>query len=77
MPRVRPSASPNRLTRRSSVGLAFTGAILVVLVATGVAQAVAVTVGFRDFAYDPGQASRATSAVPAADSPRLTGRSSR
>jgi hypothetical protein len=47
-------------TRRSTFGLAFTGALLVALLATGVAQAVAVTIGYRDFAYDPGLASRAT-----------------
>ena len=61
MSRVPPTASSVRTARRKTVGLAFTGAMLVILLATGVAQAVAVTVGYRDFAYDPGQASRATS----------------
>ena len=61
MSRVPPVASSVRTARRKTVGLAFTGAMLVILLATGVAQAVPVTVGFRDFAYDPGQASRATS----------------
>ena len=60
MTRVPPTASPVRTARRKNVSLAFTGALLVILLATGVAQAAAVTVGFRDFAYDPGQASRAT-----------------
>ena len=60
MSRVPRPASPLRRARRSTVGLAFTGAILVLLVAAGLVQAVAVTVGFRDFAYDPGQAQRAT-----------------
>ena len=60
MSRVPSPASPLRRARRSTVGLAFTGAILVLLLAAGLVQAVAVTVGFRDFAYDPGQASRAT-----------------
>ena len=60
MTRVPPTASPVRTARRKNVSLAFTGALLVILLATGVAQAAAVTVGYRDFAYDPGQASRAT-----------------
>ena len=60
MSRVPHRASPAGLPRRSTLGLAFTGAVLVVLLAAGIVQAVAVTVGYRDFAYDPGQASRAT-----------------
>jgi hypothetical protein len=60
MSRVPRPASPSRRARRSTVGLAFTGAILVLLVAAGLAQAVAVTVGFRDFAFDPSKAGRAT-----------------
>ena len=64
MTRVHRPDSPNRLTRRSTVGLAFTGAMLVVLLAAGLVQAVAVSVGYRDFAYNGGLASRATGDSP-------------
>lgn len=60
MSRVLHRASPAGLPRRSTLSLAFTGAMLVVLLAAGIVQAAAVTVGFRDFAYDPGLATRAT-----------------
>ncbi len=63
MSRVHPFANSIRSTR-STIGLAFTGAMLVVLLAAGMAQAVAVTVGYRDFAFDPSKAGRATENSP-------------
>ncbi len=41
--------------------------MLVVLLAAGFVQAVAVTVGFRDFGFDPGKAGRATAEIPAVE----------
>ena len=64
MSRVPYRASPAGLPRRSNIGIAFTGAMLVVLLAAGLVQAIAVTVGFRDFAYDRGLACRATGDRP-------------
>ncbi len=43
MSRVPPTASPVRTVRRKNVSLAFTGAMLLVLLAAGLAQAVAVS----------------------------------
>ncbi len=64
MSRVPHRGSPAGLPRRSTLGLAFTGAMLVVLLAAGIVQAVAVTAGYRDFAYNGGLASRATGESP-------------
>ncbi len=64
MSRVLHRASPSGLARRSTVGLAFTGAMLVVLLTAGLVQAVPVSAGFRDFAYNGGLASRATGESP-------------
>jgi hypothetical protein len=63
MSRVHPFANPIKSTR-STIGLAFTGAMLVVLLAAGLVQAAAVTVGFRDFGFDPSKAGRATENSP-------------